>query len=177
MAAQKKSPYGKKRRLWRYFYYGGKLHKTITVDRGADEVYAWCYSEKKRYIYSWSEVQRVGQPGITTAQAAKIVNRSVRSIYVYMQWGYIRRPERTVSFETGGLGPYILSRDDVEDLHNVVKSIHFGRPRDDGAVTQRNVPNDKEVRAASVHRLFLYAKKEDENDETSFVPVWDSEEW
>lgn len=171
--SKKRKAWKWKRRKWRYFYYDNKLHKTIRIHRGKDECWAWCYSDRKKYIYAWSDIQRRGEPAISLKEAAEIINRSPGTVYNWILEGLYKPPEQTYSLETGNPGHYKLSRSHVNQLHELVSNRHFGRPRKDGEVTQRNVPNKQEVRAATVHGLFLYAKK----DDGEFVPIWKSEEF
>lgn len=175
MAGRKSSPIGhkKKRRKWRYFFYGDKLHKTLAVNRSSDEVYAWKYSEGKRYIYSWSDVQRSGYQALTRTQVGKIVNRAPRTISEYVYRGLIPKPERTYCLETGAPGMYMFSRKDVWNIFEVVKGMHYGRPRKDGMVKSRSVPNEQEVRAAAINNLFFYGR----TDDGRYVPIWASEEY
>ena len=162
-----------KRRKWRYFYYNDKLHKTLTVHRGQDECWAWCYKDHKKYIYAWSDIQRRGQPAITLREAAAIINRAPQTIYNWINEGRFKPPEQTYSLSSGKRGHYKFSRDHVKELHEVIKTTHRGRPRNDGMVTQKDVPNDREVRAAATHGIFIYIKSDDGN----YIPVWESEEF
>lgn len=173
MATNKGKTWKWKRKRWRYFYYNNRLHKVLTLQRGKDEVLAWCYQDHKRYYMSWSDVQRKGHPAITLKEAGKIINRAPQTLYNWINTGVIPKPERTYSLKTGNPGNYRLSEKDVKQLHEVLQSQHRGRPRNDGGATLFNVPNEKEVRAAMKHNLFLYAKSED----GEYIPIWESEEF
>jgi len=162
-----------KRRRWRYFYYLGDLHKTLTLNRGLDEILAWNYPQHEKRIYSWIDVKRNGHRALTRNEVARIVDRSPRTIQDYMYFGKIKKPQHTYSFETGNMGIYLFSRDDVFDIYELIRTSQWGRPRHDDFVTARRVPDRNEVRAAALHDLFMYAKGED----GEFVPVWKSEEF
>lgn len=161
------------RRRWRYFYYNGQLHKTLSVNRRLDEVLAWCYPDHEKRIYSWSDVRRRGHKPLTRAEVCKIINRSPRTLQNYIYEGKIKKPQHTYSLSTGNMGIYLFSREDVLDIFENIKTIHFGRPRNDGFTTVRNVPDRNEVRAAALYNLFVYAR----TDEGEYIPVWQSEEF
>lgn len=162
--------FGKVKR-WRFFYYGNTLNKILRVNRADDEVIAWCFDDNKQKIYVWSDVQRRGYPGLTTTEVAQIFNRTSRTIRYWMQWGHIKPPRRSYNLVTGNPGGYRWSRDDIMELFEVVRSIHYGRPNKSGTITNYKVPNEREVRAAMINNLFVYGKKKDGD----FVPIWESE--
>ena len=161
------------RKQWRYFYYNGKAHRTLAVNRGRDEILAWCYSAYEKRIYSWIDVKRNGYPALLMKDVSKIVDRAPRTIYAYVRSGLIAQPERSYSLKTGRPGLYLWSRDDVYELYEMLKTMHFGRPRHDAFITAWNVPDRNEVRAAANSGLFVYAK----TDTGEFVPVWKTEEF
>lgn len=162
-----------KRKRWRYFYYGGFLHKTLKVNRARDECEAFRYNDGKKYYYLWSDVQHRGYPALTLKKVSEIVNRKPQTIYNLINTGRISKPEKTYSLENGNPGNYMFSRQDVQNLHDYIKNLHFGRPRNDGVVNNRNVPNPKEVAAAVNHGIFVYVK----NDQGEYVPTWKADEW
>jgi hypothetical protein len=41
-----------------YFFLNNKIHKVIRLSRAKDELIAWCYPDKKRVLYSYSQVQK-----------------------------------------------------------------------------------------------------------------------
>lgn len=161
------------RKRWRFFYYGGNLHRNLGINRGRDEISAWVYVLKEKRVYSWLDVKRHGEPAMTYTDVSKIIGRAPRTIRYYVYKGYIDGPQRTYSLKTGNPGMYMFSKKHVLDLYNVVREIHFGRPRKDGFVQARNIPDINEVRAAVESNLFIYAKGLDGD----FVPVWKSEDW
>lgn len=161
------------RKRWRYFYYGECLHRNLGVNRGMDEVSAWCYQHREKKIFSWLAVKRDGEPAMTYTDVGKIINRAPRTIRDYVYKGYIKKPQHTYSLKSGRKGMYMFSKKQVMELYDVVREIHFGRPRKDGFVTARNKPDINEVRSATEDGLFLYAETKD----GKYVPIWKSEEW
>ena len=41
-----------------YFFLNGKIHKVIRASKAKDELVAWCYPDKKRVMYSYSQVKK-----------------------------------------------------------------------------------------------------------------------
>lgn len=159
------------RKKWRYFYYGDDLHRMLSLNRATDELVAFNYPQRKRMLYSWMEVKRNGQPSFSMKEAAKITGRSYWRLYRWIYEGWIPTPQRSYSLETGNLGPYYFSHNDIMNIFEVIKSTHRGRPRADGAITNSSVPNEKELRAALTNSLFVYAQ----NANGEFVPIWEAE--
>lgn len=161
------------RKRWRYFYYGGCLHRNLGVNRSRDEVSAWCYQHRHKRIFSWLAVKRDGEIALTYTEVSLIIGRAPRTIRDYVLRGYIKNAQHTYSLKTGRKGMYMFSKAQVLQLYDVIKEIHFGRPRKDGFVQNRNIPDINEVRAAVENGLFIFAKGRD----GEFVPVWKTEEW
>lgn len=161
------------RRQYRYFYIDNKLHKLMKVNRVNDEALTWCYTDHCRKIYPWSDVKRTAQRGFSISQAAKILNRTPRMIKYYIEnWG-LDYPEKTYSLTTGNPGMGIFSEDYIDKLLTIMGNTHLGRPRKDGFIRSRRMPDRREVRAAVKYDLQLYAK----NRDGEFVPVYEAEEW
>ncbi len=173
MRGGRKEVFGVKRKAfrWRFFYYGDTLNKVLRVNRGDDEVIAWCFDDMKQKCYVWSDVQRRGYPAMSTREVASFFNRTPRTIEYWLQWGHMDKPKRSYDLNTGNPGRYRWSRDDVMALFEVVRSIHYGHPNKSGEITHYKVPNEREVRAAMMNNLFVYGKKKDGD----FVPIWESE--
>lgn len=159
------------RKKWRYFFYGDELHRIISLNRAVDELVAYNYRQRKRMMYSWTDVKRNGEPSFSMRDVAKITGRSYWRLYRWIYEGWIPTPQRSYSLETGNLGPYYFSEKDIMNIFEIIKSTHRGRPRNDGLITNSSVPTEKELRAAITHNLFVYAQ----NANGEFVPIWEAE--
>jgi len=162
-----------KRDKWRYFYYGGKLHKRLAVDRASDEVLTWCYSEHCKKVYSWSAVKRSAERALTYADVGELLGRSPRTIRNWVYAGYTNLPEQTYSLETGKRGMYLFSKEHVYSLWDVMRRVHRGRPRSDGMITTWNLPSKDVLRSAMDNDVIFYAI----NSDGEYVPIWKAEEW
>lgn len=154
------------------FYLNDHLHKVVHVNRAKDLVTAYDFVEHKLKVYPWSEVKRKKQNAFTITQAAELISRHRDRLLEYMYSGDVAFPQREYSMETGKPGRYFFSEDDMMEIRDYMATIHIGRPRNDGRITNNRVPNRDEFRTMLQSGRMLYVK---ENNE--FVPVWKAEEW
>jgi hypothetical protein len=158
------------RKMWRYFFVNGKVHKLIAADYARDEALAWCYDERATKIYQWSDIRRRASRGFTIGQVSKIIRRTTRQLHYYIEWGLID-PVRVES-ESGKFSMRIFSEEELFKLQDIVAHQHTGRPRKDGFITSRNAPSRQEVYAAVKHDMVLYTRTEDGR----FVPLYQAED-
>jgi hypothetical protein len=156
----------------RQFYLNGHLHKVVHVNRAKDLVTTYDFVDQRMKVYPWSEVKRKKQNAFTITQAAELIGRHRDRIIEYMERGDIEEPQREHSLATGRPGRFFFSEDDMMAIRDFMATIHIGRPRKDGKITNNRTPNRDEFRAMIQSGRVLYVK---ENDE--FVPVWRAEEW
>lgn len=135
-------------------------------------VTAYDYVESKTKVYNLSDVRRNMQNAFTVTEAAELVDRHRDRIKEYMEYGNIEIPQREHDLEHGAPGRYFLSEDDMMDLRDYMATVHIGRPRKDGRITNNRVPTREELRAIMQSGKMLYVK---END--NFVPVWKAKEF
>ena len=154
------------------FYLNGNLHRVVHVNRAKDLVTAYDFVERKMKLYPWSMVKREKQNAFTITEAAKLVDRHRDRIIEYLENGDIEYPQREHNPDTGNPGRFFFSEDDMMDLRDFMATIHIGRPRKDGRVTNNMVPNREEFRTMIQTGRVLYVKEEDQ-----FVPVWRAEDW
>lgn len=154
------------------FYLNGHLHKIIHVNRAKDLLTAYDFVDEKIKVYPWSDVKRQKQNAYTITEAAELVDRHRDRIVDYMERGDVAYPQREYHLQTGTPGRYFFSEDDMMELRDYMATIHIGRPRNDGRVTNNRLPNRDEFRAMIQSGRILYVKQNDE-----FVPVWRADEW
>lgn len=167
----------KRRKKFVYFYYNGKLHKTLSANRAQNTIWAWSYSEGKRYVYELHHVRRYGERAFSTSEVVKILRVSRNWIVKQFNENNVYPPERSYNIEGDlgkGLGRYRFSRKKILELHDLMLDNRSSTKRIDGLVTNdKRVPSRREVELAMDHGIYLYAKTED----GQFVPVWDSEDF
>lgn len=155
------------KKKFKYFYLNSNLHKILHRNRPADQVIAYDFSDGKRKVYIWSEVLKTMQHAFTIREAGHLVGRSHDRIYRYILYGYIEPPQREYNLETGRLGRYWFSEDDVLDLIEYMSTIHLGRPRKDGRITNDHTPSRAEMKRMMRTHKVIYVKEGGE-----FVPIW-----
>ena len=151
------------RKKFHYFFLNQKVHKVIKVSRAKDELIAWCYPDKKRMLYAYSEVEKNMEKAYGLIEAGKILNRHRVTIEEYILQGKIKRPQKVypISNPDSEWSRYMLSESDILDIHQYI--IDAGRTRD--------LPSRSELQALLKHNLILYTKTVDGR----FVPVWKAE--
>lgn len=147
-----------------YFFLNGKIHKVLKASRAKDELIAWCYPDKKRVMYSYSQVEKGMEKAYSIIEAGKILNRHRVTIEEYILQGKIKKPQKVypISNPDSTWSRYMLSESDILDIHQFI--IDAGHIRD--------LPSRSELQALLKHNLILYTKTED----GKFIPVWKAEE-
>lgn len=155
----------------RYFFYRGDLHKKIHINRPSDVVTAWNYPQGQILQYVYTDVRRNGEQAFSTRQVEQMIGRSQTTIKRAMRTGMIRHPQRTYGLDDERNGyAYYWSEKDIMELHDYLKTVHRGRPRNDGLTTQSNLPTASELRAAIRQGTVFYVKQGD-----VFIPTWRAE--
>ena len=151
------------RKKFVYFFLNGKVHKVLRLSRARDEVIAWSYLDKKRMMYSYSQVDKNMEKAYTILETSKILGRHRVTIEEYILQGKIRQPQKVypISNPESTWSKYMLSESDIMDIHQFI--IDAGHIRD--------LPSKSELQALLKHSLIMYTKTED----GKFVPVWKAE--
>lgn len=158
----RKTGHGTRKKLL-YFFLNEKIHKVIKSSKAKDEMVAWCYPDKKRVMYSYSQVKSNMSGAYSVRQVSKILNRTQVSIQRYILDGKIPKPQKIYSIGNpeGSWNKIMLSESDIYQLHQFI--LEAGRTK--------NFPSRAEITALLKHNLILYTKTEEGN----FVPVWKAE--
>jgi len=143
-----------------YFFLNDKIHKTIRSNRAKDELIAWSYPDKKRMLYSYSQVEKYGQNAYTIKEVGQLLNKHKVTIENYILDGKIKPPQKVypISNPDSTWNKFMLSEKDILDLHEFIVDTGYSK----------NVPSRNELQAILKHNLILYTK----TDEGKFVPVW-----
>lgn len=163
------------KRWMKYFFANGKLHKLIQYNRGQDLLVAWCYVDKCRYSFSYTDIQRNAQKAYSLKEVQELIGRHKTYIHRLIMEEVIETPQRTYTLDGNYRpGKYFMSEDDVMELHEYFSTTHVGRPRSDGLITHwGDLPTKVELRAAmqSLNGQ-QYIKHKGE-----LVPVWKGAQW
>jgi hypothetical protein len=160
MARAKRS---RTRKKFLYFFLNDKVHKVLKLSRAKDELIAWCYPDKKRMLYSYSQVEKNMGNAYSTKQVAQILNKHKVTIEDYILEGKIKAPSKIypIGKPDSSWSKYMFSEKDIMDLHDFISD----------AGHSSNLPSKAEIRALLKHNVILYTK----NSDGSFVPVWKAE--
>jgi hypothetical protein len=152
------------RKKFVYFFINGQIHKVLRSSRSKDELVAWNYLEKKRVLYSYSQVEKNMQNAYTLTQVAKILCKHRVTIQDYILDGKIRSPQKVYPISNPdheNWSKYMFSESDILDLHQFILD----------AGHSSEIPSKPELLAILKNNLILYTKTED----GKFVPVWKAE--
>lgn len=171
MAKQKRA---KTQRRILYFYLNNALHRTLQTNRADDTIIAFNFVEGKRVAYNYTDVKRNRKHAYSISEVAKLVNRHIDTIKRHLRSGDIKKPQQAYALDDKTkLGRYYFTDEDIKKVREFLKTIHIGRPRNDGQITASNIPSNAELEALLRNETILYAKTKD----GEFVPVWKAPEW
>jgi hypothetical protein len=150
------------RKKFLYFFLNNQLHKVIRLSRARDEVIAWRYSDKKRVLYSYVDVQKNMENAYTIRQVGAILSRHKVTIEEYILQGKISTPQKVypISNPDSTWSKFMFSESDILKLHEYILEAGY----------TKNIPSRAELRALLKNNMILYTKTE-----TGFVPVWKAE--
>lgn len=159
--AREKRPRVRKRFV--YFFLNGKLHKVIKSSRAKDELIAWSYPDRKRVLYSYSQVEKYKENAYTLTQVGKIINRHKVTVEEYVIDGKVREPQKVypIGKPESKWYQYMMSESDVLEMHQFILDAGYSK----------NIPSKAELQALLKHNMILYTK----SSEGNFVPVWKAE--
>jgi hypothetical protein len=153
----------KVRKAFLYFFLNDKLHKVLKSSRSKDEIIAWSYPDKKRMLYSYSQVNKYMDNAYSTTQVAALLNKHKVTIEDYILEGKIKAPQKVypIGNPESKWSKYMFNQSDILDIHQFILD----------AGHSKEVPSKTELMALLKHNMILYTKTEEGN----FVPVWKAE--
>jgi hypothetical protein len=159
MARSKRN--GKSKSL-RYFFLNDKIHKVLKLSRSKDELVAWCYPDKKRYMYSYSQVKKHMENAYDLTEVGSMLGKHRVTILDYILEGKIVAPQKVypIGNPESTWSKYMFNQKDIYGLHEFIL--------DSGHAS--NMPSKIELTALLKHNIILYTKTE-----SGFVPVWKAE--
>jgi hypothetical protein len=148
----------------RYFFLNDKVHKVISSSRSKDELIAWCYPDKKRMLYSYSQVRKNMENAYSIVQVAEMLNKHRVTIQDYILEGKVMSPSKIYpigSPDSETWSKYMFNQKNILDIHqHILDSGHSSE-----------VPSKAELQGLLKNNFILYTK----TDEGKFVPVWKAE--
>ena len=154
---------GKSKSL-RYFFLNDKIHKVLKASRSKDEMIAWCYPDKKRVMYSYSQVKKNMETAYTVVEVASMLNKHRATIQEYILNEKVATPQKIYPIgqpDSENWSQYMFNQKNILDIHqHILDSGH-----------SKEIPSKAEVQALLKNNLVFYTKTED----GKFVPVWKAE--
>ena len=145
-----------------YFFINNKLHNVIRSSRARDEVIAWCYLDKKRVLYPYSDLQKNMENAYTIKEVGVILGRHKVTIEEYILQGKISIPQKVypISNPESLWYKFMLSESDIFKLHEYILEAGY----------TKDLPSKAELKALLKNNIILYTKTD-----SGFVPVWKAE--
>lgn len=152
-----------KRKKFSYFFLNNKIHKVLSSSWAKDELIAWSYPDKKRVLYSYSQVVKNMENAYSTKQVSQLLNKHKVTIEDYILDGKIRYPQKV--YPIGNIEStwykFMYSESDIMDIHQFILEAGYSK----------DMPSRNELKALLKHNTILYTKTTD----GKFVPVWKAE--
>jgi hypothetical protein len=125
---------------------------------------AWCYPDKKRVMYSYSQVKKNMETAYTVVEVASMLNKHRVTIQEYILNEKVATPQKIYPIgqpDSENWSQYMFNQKNILDIHqHILDSGH-----------SKEIPSKAEVQALLKNNLVLYTKTED----GKFVPVWKAE--
>ena len=155
---------GGKSKSLRYFFLNDKIHKVLKASRSKDEMIAWCYPDKKRVMYSYSQAKKNMETAYTVVEVALMLNKHRVTIQEYILNEKVATPQKIYPIgqpDSKNWSQYMFNQKNILDIHqHILDSGH-----------SKEIPSKAEIQALLKNNLILYTKTED----GKFVPVWKAE--
>ena len=149
-----------KQKSLQYFFLNDKIHKVLKSSRSKDELIAWCYPDRKRVLYSYSQVKKNMETAYSILEVAEILNKHRVTIQDYIIEGKVLTPHIIYPIsrqDNYTWFRYMFSHKNIYDIHeHILESGH-----------SKNVPSKTELQAILKNNIILYTKTD-----SVFVPVW-----
>ena len=152
-----------KRKKFSYFFLNNKIHKVLSSSWAKDELIAWSYPDKKRVLYSYSQVVKNMENAYSTKQVSQLLNKHKVTIEDYILDGKIRYPQKVypIGNPESTWYKFMYSESDIMDIHQFILEAGYSK----------DMPSRNELKALLKHNTILYTKTTD----GKFVPVWKAE--
>ena len=148
----------------RKVFINDELHHIIHINLPADIVTTFNYKQDKIVKYPYKAMKKNMKKAYTIGDVAKIVKRHPDRI----RWA-IRNGELPDVQKSGIYGNKYWREEDILNIQDYFANVHFGRPRNDGAITpKKGSVTKEEVDAKLGRREVLYVQ----NERGEFIPIW-----
>jgi hypothetical protein len=153
-----------KPKVLRYFFLNDKIHKVLSSSRSKDEIVAWCYPDKKRVMYPYSQVKKNMETAYTIVQVSAMLNKHRVTIQDYILEGKVMTPSKIYPIgepDSKLWSKYMFNQKNILDIHqHILDSGHSSE-----------IPSKAELLGLLKNNFILYTK----TDEGKFIPIWKAE--
>jgi hypothetical protein len=150
------------------FFVNKKLFRYISANRGNNIVYLYNITDQKEQTMLYSDFKKHRKRAYTVIDTARLLNRSANQLRIYIRDGSIKPPMGILpDGERSYTRKSYYSEEDIFEIRNFLATLHIGRPRKDGKVSN-NILTEQELRAKMGDALILYTRTKD----GEFIPVW-----
>jgi len=104
----------------RYFFLNDKIHKVLKSSRSKDEMVAWCYPDKKRVMYSYSQVKKNMETAYTVVEVASMLNKHRVTIQEYILNEKVATPQKIYPIgqpDSENWSQYMFNQKNILDIH------------------------------------------------------------
>lgn len=145
-----------------YFFLNNKIHRVLKLSRAKDELVAWSYLDKKRMLYSYSQVKKNMENAYTTKEVADILKKHKVTIEDYILDGKIKKPQKVypLSNPDSKWFKFMFSESDIMDIHQFILESGYSK----------NMPSKAELKSLLKNNIILYTKTD-----SGYVPVWEAD--
>lgn len=155
-----------KRRVW---FLNGDLVSIRHSSRAAGIITFYNKTQDRMESMDYQSFRKKRKAAYTVSETSKMINYASKAIYDAMKIGRIPYPigelpggERRFHYNS------YYSEDTVREIRDTLASIHQGRPRKDGLITNNRTPTEQELTYMMGLGTLLYAR----SSNGEFVPIY-----
>lgn len=150
------------------FFINKDLVRVIHINKSQNFIKIYNISQDKNQSLLWTDFVKHRKKAYTKKQVCKLLNRKMVQLDKYIYSGMIEPPTGAAP---GGIRAWhylsFYSEDEIFRIRDYMSTIHRGRPRRDGLITN-SVITEQELKVLVGHGIMLYRKSSD----GEMVPVW-----
>lgn len=150
------------------FFLNEDLVRVIHINKAQNFVKIYNICKNKYQSLLWTDFVKHRKKAYTKKQVCKILNRTMVQLDHYIYSGMINPPTGAAP---GGKREWhywsFYSEDEIYKIRDYMSTIHRGRPRRDGLITN-SVISEQELKVRLGDGMMLYRK----NSDGEMVPVW-----
>ena len=150
------------------FFINNDLVRFISSNRGQNIAYIFNLTKDKEQTMLLSDFKKHRKRAYTVIDTCRLLNKSPSQLRLHIRTGFIDPPTGILADgERSYTRKSYYSEDQIFSIREALSTIHIGRPRKDGKVSN-SMLTEQELRAKMGDALVLYTRTKD----GEFIPVW-----